>query len=129
MTLLSHAKSVIRANYSNPPAHGGEIVATILSDPELRARWVDEVGVMRGRINANRRAFVRGLQEAGAVGDHEALMRQRGMFSLLPLGEDRVSRLREEFALYVVGSGRVNVAGLTAENVGPVCRAIAAVTG
>jgi aspartate/tyrosine/aromatic aminotransferase len=128
-TLLSHAKSVIRANYSNPPAHGGEIVATILSDPELRARWVDEVGIMRGRINANRRAFVRGLQEAGAVGDHEALMRQRGMFSLLPLGEDRVSRLREEFALYVVGSGRVNVAGLTAENVGPVCRAIAAVTG
>ena len=68
------------------------------------------------------------LQAAGAPGNHEALMRQRGMFSLLPLGEERVTRLREEFGIYVVGKGRVNVAGLTEDNLGPVCRAIAAVT-
>ena len=115
-TLLSHAKGAVRANYSNPPAHGGEIVATILGDDGLRARWVDEVAIMRGRINGNRRAFVAGLQAAGAPGDHESLMRQRGMFSLLPLGEERVARLRDEYAIYVVGKGRINVAGLTAAN-------------
>jgi aspartate/tyrosine/aromatic aminotransferase len=127
-TLLSHAKGVVRANYSNPPAHGGEIVAAILADDGLRARWVDEVATMRGRINGNRRAFVAGLQAAGASGDHEGLLRQRGMFSLLPLGEERVARLRDDYAIYVVGKGRVNVAGLTAANLGPVCRALAAVT-
>jgi aspartate/tyrosine/aromatic aminotransferase len=126
--LLSHVKSVIRANYSNPPAHGGEIVATVLADESLRARWVDEVGMMRDRINGNRARFVTGLQAAGAPGNHEALMRQRGMFSLLPLGEARVARLRDEFGIYVVGKGRVNVAGLTGANLEPVCRAIAAVT-
>jgi aspartate/tyrosine/aromatic aminotransferase len=127
-TLLSHAKGVIRANYSNPPAHGGEIVATVLADEALRTQWVSEVRVMRDRINGNRGKFVARLQEAGAPGNHEALMRQRGMFSLLPLGEQRVARLRDEFAIYVVGKGRVNVAGLTEKNLGPVCRAIAAVS-
>ncbi len=127
-SLLSHAKGVVRANYSNPPAHGGEIVAAILGDDALRARWVDEVATMRGRINGNRAAFVAGLQAAGAPGNHESLMRQRGMFSLLPLGEERVARLRDDYAIYVVGKGRVNVAGLTAANLGPVCEALAAVT-
>ncbi len=127
-TLLSHAKSAVRANYSNPPAHGGEIVATVLADEELRARWIDEVGMMRDRINGNRARFVAGLGAAAAPGDHEALLRQRGMFSLLPLGEERVARLRDEFAVYVVGKGRVNVAGITEANLEPVCRAIAAVT-
>ena len=125
-TLLSHAKAVVRANYSNPPAHGGEIVATILGDDELRERWFGEVTAMRDRINGNRERFVAGLAAAGA-GDHERLLRQRGMFSLLPLGEDRVARLRDEFGIYVVGSGRVNVAGLTESNLEPVCRALAAV--
>ena len=127
-SLLSHAKGVVRANYSNPPAHGGEIVAAILGDEALRARWVDEVATMRGRINGNRAAFVAGLKAAGAPGNHEGLMRQRGMFSLLPLGEERVARLRDDYAIYVVGKGRVNVAGLTAANLGPVCEALAAVT-
>jgi aspartate/tyrosine/aromatic aminotransferase len=127
-TLLSHAKGVIRANYSNPPAHGGEIVATVLADPDLRAAWVEEVSTMRDRINGNRARFVAGLEAAGAPGDHGSLLRQRGMFSLLPLGEERVARLRDEFAVYVVGKGRVNVAGLTEENLGPVCAAIAAVS-
>jgi aspartate aminotransferase len=127
-SLLSHAKGVVRANYSNPPAHGGEIVATILGDDGLRTRWLDEVAFMRDRINGNRRAFVSGLQAAGAPGDHASLMRQRGMFSLLPLGVERVTRLRDEYAIYVVGTGRVNVAGLTDANVGPVCEALATVT-
>ncbi len=126
--LLSHAKAVVRANYSNPPAHGGEIVATVLADEALRARWMDEVGVMRDRINGNRARFVAGLKAAGAPGNHEALMRQRGMFSLLPLGDERVAKLRDDFGIYVVGKGRVNVAGLTEANLEPVCRAIAAVT-
>jgi aspartate/tyrosine/aromatic aminotransferase len=127
-TLLSHAKGVIRANYSNPPAHGGEIVATVLTDPALKAQWINEVGMMRDRINGNRAKFVAGLVEAGAPGNHDALMRQHGMFSLLPLGEERVARLRDEFGVYVVGKGRVNVAGLTERNLDPVCRAIATVT-
>jgi aspartate/tyrosine/aromatic aminotransferase len=127
-SLLSHAKGVVRASYSNPPAHGGEIVAAILADDGLRTRWVDEVTLMRDRINGNRRAFVSGLQAAGARGDHASLMRQRGMFSLLPLGVERVARLRDEYAIYVVGTGRVNVAGLTAANIGPVCEALATVT-
>jgi aspartate/tyrosine/aromatic aminotransferase len=125
--LLTHAKAAVRANYSNPPAHGGEIVATILADDALRARWQAEVGMMRDRINGNRRRFVAGLQAAGAPGEHEGLLRQRGMFSLLPLGQARVARLRDEFAIYAVGSGRINVAGLTRANLDPVCRALAVV--
>jgi aspartate/tyrosine/aromatic aminotransferase len=125
--LLSHAKGVVRANYSTPPAHGGEIVATILDDDELRARWMDEVTGMRDRINGNRARFVAGLRAAGVPGDHEALQRQRGMFSLLPLGVERVTRLREEFAIYAVGSGRINVAGMTEANLATVCRALAVV--
>jgi aspartate/tyrosine/aromatic aminotransferase len=127
-TLLSHAKAVVRANYSNPPAHGGEIVATILADDGLRARWVAEVAAMRERINLNRRKFVAGLEAAGAPGAHQALLRQRGMFSLLPLGDERVARLRDEFAVYVVGRGRINVAGVTEANLGAVCQAIAVVS-
>jgi len=127
-TLLSHAKAAIRSNYSTPPAHGGEIVATVLADPELTERWIGEVGTMRDRINGNRARFVEGLRAAGAPGNHEALLRQRGMFSLLPLGEERVARLRDEFGVYVVGAGRVNVAGLTTDNLEPVCQAITAVT-
>jgi aspartate/tyrosine/aromatic aminotransferase len=127
-TLLSHAKGAIRSNYSTPPAHGGEIVATVLADPALKEQWVDEVGVMRDRINGNRAKFVAGLRAAGAPGNHDSLLRQRGMFSLLPLGQERVARLRDEFGLYLVGAGRVNVAGLTTANLEPVCRAIVAVS-
>jgi aspartate/tyrosine/aromatic aminotransferase len=125
-TLLTHAKATVRANYSNPPAHGGEVVATILADPALTARWEEEVTAMRGRINGNRQAFVAGLAAAGAP-DFSRLLRQRGMFSLLGLSNDQVKRLKEEFAVYVVGGGRVNVAGLTKANLEPTCKAIAAV--
>ena len=126
VTLLSHAKATVRANYSNPPAHGGEVVATILADEALRARWVDEVSAMRARIKGNRRLFVDGLREAGAP-DFSRLLDQRGMFSLLGLSAGQVRRLKEEHAVYVVGGGRVNVAGITQRNLEPACRAIAAV--
>jgi aspartate/tyrosine/aromatic aminotransferase len=126
-TVLTHAKAAIRANYSNPPAHGGEIVATILGDAALRAGWEAEVTAMRQRIATNRRAFVDGLAAAGAPGDWSGLLDQRGMFSLLGLSADQVRRLREEHAVYLVGAGRLNVAGLTSTNLGPACRAIAAV--
>lgn len=127
VALLSHAKAAVRANYSNPPAHGGEIVATVLSDAALRSRWEDEVRVMRERINGNRAAFVAGLSAAGVAGDHSRLLRQRGMFSLLGLSDEQVRRLREEHAVYVVGRGRVNVAGITRANLEGVCKAIRAV--
>jgi aspartate/tyrosine/aromatic aminotransferase len=127
-TLLSHAKAAIRANYSNPPAHGGEIVATVLGDDELRRRWIEELGQMRSRINSNRSKLVDGLALAGAPGDHDRLLRQRGMFSLLGLTTEQVTRLRDDHAVYVVGKGRVNVAGLTTANLEPVCEALAAVT-
>jgi aspartate aminotransferase len=126
--LFSHAKAAVRANYSNPPAHGGEIVATILADDELRGRWEDEVRVMRERINGNRHDFVAGLSAAGVPGDHDRLLTQRGMFSLLGLSDDQVRRLKEDHAVYVVGKGRVNVAGITRANLEVVCRAIAAIS-
>ncbi|HEY8198816.1 MAG TPA: amino acid aminotransferase, partial [Candidatus Limnocylindrales bacterium] len=124
--LMSHAKAVVRTLYSNPPAHGGEVVATVLLDAGLRARWEGEVAGMRDRINGNRRRFVEGLQAADAPFDPEPLLRQRGMFSLLDMTTDQVGRLREERAIYLVGAGRVNVAGLTNANLEPVCAAIAA---
>jgi aspartate aminotransferase len=126
VTLLSHARVAVRANYSSPPAHGGEVVATILADAALRARWVDEVTAMRTRISGNRRLFVDGLREAGAP-DFSRLLQQKGMFSLLGLSAEQVRRLKEDHAVYVVGGGRVNVAGITQRNLEPACRAIAAV--
>lgn len=126
VTLLSHARVAVRANYSSPPAHGGEVVATILADERLRARWVDEVTAMRARISGNRRLFVDGLRDAGAP-DFSRLLQQKGMFSLLGLSADQVRRLKEDHAVYVVGGGRVNVAGITQRNLEPACRAIAAV--
>jgi aspartate/tyrosine/aromatic aminotransferase len=125
--LLSHAKAVVRSNYSNPPAHGGEIVATILLDPVLRARWEAEVAAMRERIKDNRRRFVDGLGAAGVPIDPLPLLRQRGMFSLLAMTAEQVARLRQDHGVYVVGRGRVNVAGLTSTNIGPASAAIAAV--
>ena len=84
---------------------------------------------MRERINGNRRRFAEGLAEVGLASRRDGILRQRGMFSLLGLRDEQVARLRDEFAIYVVGGGRVNVAGLTSSTIGPVCRAIAEVVG
>jgi aspartate/tyrosine/aromatic aminotransferase len=116
---LSHLKISIRSNYSNPPAHGADIVETILADPDLAA--------MRNRILGNRSALVEALVAAGVPGDWDPIRHQRGMFALLGLSADQVARLRDEFGVYVVGRGRINVAGLTAANLPSVVGAVKAV--
>jgi aspartate/tyrosine/aromatic aminotransferase len=124
---LTHLKIAIRANYSNPPAHGGDIVETILTDAALRARWEVDLAEMRNRILGNRAALVEALLAAGVPGRWDPIRQQRGMFALLGLSADQVTRLRDEFAVYVVSRGRINVAGLTAANLPHVIAAVKAV--
>jgi aspartate aminotransferase len=125
--VLSQLKACIRTNYSNPPAHGSEIVTTILGDPQLRGMWDGEVRDIRERINGMRTLFVQTLADVGIVRDFSFVARQRGMFSFSGLNPEQVRLLRDEHAIYIVGSGRINVAGMTADNVRPLCEAIAAV--
>jgi aspartate/tyrosine/aromatic aminotransferase len=113
----SQIDKVIRANYSNPPAHGAEVVNKILRDAELRKQWTGEVATMRNRINAMRTELVKALKDHGVPGDYSFIQRQRGMFSFSGLTKNQVERLRDEYAIYVVGSGRINVAGLTSCNI------------
>ncbi|MBK5144770.1 aspartate/tyrosine/aromatic aminotransferase [Budviciaceae bacterium BWR-B9] len=124
---FSQVKSVIRANYSNPPAHGASIVATILSNPTLRATWEQELTDMRQRIHRMRQLFVNTLQEKGAQQDFSFIIQQNGMFSFSGLTQEQVLRLRSDYAIYAVNSGRINVAGMTLDNMAPLCEAIVAV--
>jgi aspartate/tyrosine/aromatic aminotransferase len=124
---LSHLKIAIRSNYSNPPAHGGDIVETILTDSALRAQWEVDLAGMRNRILGNRAALVEAFIAADVPGQWDPIRHQRGMFALLGLSSDQVARLRDEFAVYVVGRGRINVAGLTAANLPHVVAAVKAV--
>jgi aspartate/tyrosine/aromatic aminotransferase len=124
---MSHIKQSIRANYSNPPSHGAAIVATILTDPRLRAEWEVELAAMRDRINGMRRLFVETLARQGAGRDFSFIKRQRGMFSFSGLNRTQVDRLRDEHAIYIVGSGRINVAGMTETNMDRLCAAIVGV--
>lgn len=126
-TAFSQVKYTIRANYSNPPAHGAAVVATILSNQALRSIWEQELTDMRQRIQRMRQLFVNTLQEKGAGRDFSFIIQQNGMFSFSGLTKDQVIRLREEFAVYAVNSGRVNVAGMTPDNMAPLCEAIVAV--
>jgi aspartate aminotransferase len=124
---LSQLKICARTNYSNPPAHGGAIVTTILSDPALRKQWQEELAGMRARILGMRKAFVDGLARAGAKQDFSFITEQNGMFSFSGLGKDQVERLKAEDGIYIVGSGRINVAGMTESNMTMLCEAIVAV--
>ncbi|MEJ4043372.1 amino acid aminotransferase [Erwinia sp. SLM-02] len=126
-TAFSQVKATIRANYSNPPSHGAAVVATILSNSALRALWEQELADMRQRIQRMRQLFVNTLQDKGAKGDFSFIINQNGMFSFSGLTKDQVVRLREEFGVYAVNSGRVNVAGMTPDNMSPLCEAIVAV--
>jgi aspartate/tyrosine/aromatic aminotransferase len=126
-TVQSQVKATIRANYSNPPAHGAELVTTVLGDAELRKLWEREVGEMRARINGMRELLVRTLKAKGVPGDYSFITRQRGMFSFSGLTPPQVESLKKKYAIYIVGSGRINVAGITEQNVGPLCEAIAEV--
>jgi aspartate/tyrosine/aromatic aminotransferase len=123
--VLSQFKACIRANYSNPPAHGAAIITTVLNDPQLRAEWEGEVASMRDRINGMRRLFVDALKARGVQRDFSFITRQRGMFSFSGLTKDQVEALRAKYAIYVLGSGRINVAGMTESNMDRLCDAIA----
>lgn len=125
---MSHLKSTIRVIYSNPPAHGGLVVATILSDAGLRAHWLEELAAMRDRIKAMRTALVEGLAERKVPGDFSFIAGQRGMFSFSGLSDEVVQWLRSEKSIYVVAGGRINLAGLTRANIAYVCDAIAQAT-
>ncbi len=126
-TVQSQVKACIRANYSNPPAHGAELVTAVLSDGELRKVWEKEVAQMRQRINGMRELLVKTLKAKGVPGDYSFITRQRGMFSFSGLTPSQVEALKQKHAIYIVGSGRINVAGITEQNVGPLCEAIAEV--
>ncbi|PXV78759.1 amino acid aminotransferase [Pantoea sp. PNA 03-3] len=126
-TAFSQVKYTIRANYSNPPSHGAAVVATILGNDALRTIWQQELSDMRQRIQRMRQLFVNTLAEKGAQQDFSFIIKQNGMFSFSGLTKDQVIRLREEFGVYAVNSGRVNVAGMTPDNMSALCEAIVAV--
>ncbi|WP_341305009.1 amino acid aminotransferase [Pseudomonas sp. TMP25] len=125
--VLSQVKRVIRTNYSNPPTHGASVVATVLNSPELRAMWEVELGEMRERIRGMRMSMVEQLAALGAKRDFSFVAEQRGMFSYSGLTTEQVERLRNEFAIYAVGTGRICVAALNQRNLPAVTQAIAAV--
>ncbi|MDI5849988.1 amino acid aminotransferase [Shewanella xiamenensis] len=122
---FSQVKRTIRANYSNPPAHGALIVSTILSDASLKALWVQELTEMRERIAEMRTLFVQSLKDEGVTQDFSFISRQNGMFSFSGLNKAQVARLKDEFGIYIVGSGRISVAGMTKTNMPVICKAIA----
>ena len=123
-TALTQVKSIIRTLYSNPASHGGATVATVLNDPQLRQEWENELTEMRERIKKMRHLFVQLLKEYGAKQDFGFIMEQNGMFSFSGLTPEQVDRLREEFAIYAVRSGRINVAGITEDNIRYLCESI-----
>lgn len=125
--VLSQLKIVIRANYSNPPTFGAHVVATVLITPELRAMWEAELAEMRERIRQTRHALVAKLQAAGVIGDLSYITRQKGMFSYSGLSKDQMQRLRSEFGVYGVDSGRICVAAINSRNIDAVAAALAKV--
>jgi aromatic-amino-acid transaminase len=125
--VLSQLKIVIRTNYSNPPTHGAQIVATVLVTPALRAQWEEELAGMRVRIKAMRASLVDKLAAAGVEHDMGFIAQQQGMFSYSGLDAAQMQRLRSEFGIYGVDSGRICVAALNAKNIDAVVTAIAKV--
>jgi len=122
---LSQLKRVVRTNYSNPPRHGAAIVATILSDPDLRRLWREELDTMRQRIMRLREQFVASMKTLGH--DFRFLLRQKGMFSYSGLSPMQVDELKNKHGVYIVGSGRINVAGMSENKMDSFCRAVASV--
>lgn len=128
--LLSRAKSCVRTNYSNPPLHGAAVVATVLDDGDLTAAWHDELADMRRRIHDMRGALAAGLDSRGvhlSDAGNGFITRQNGMFSFAGLSPEEVERLQTEHAVYILGSGRINVAGITPSNIDRLCDAVAEV--
>jgi aromatic-amino-acid transaminase len=125
--VLSQLKRVIRTNYSNPPMHGGQVVATVLSTPELRRLWEEELTGMRLRIREMRRLLVDKLAANSASQNFDFVVRQRGMFSYSGLSKTQVERLRNEYSIYAIDTGRICVAALNSSNIDLVAKAIASV--
>ena len=120
-------ETINRQAISFPPDHGARVVTTILGDPALRADWEGELTDMRDRMNRLRRALASALRDACGSDRFGYLADQRGMFSLLGGSDEQIARLREEFGVYVVGGGRLNMAGLTDESIPRVAKAIATI--
>ena len=125
--VLSQLKVMVRTNYSNPPIHGGAVVAAVLGDPALRAMWEGELAEMRVRIKAMRQKLVDGLKAAGVKEDMSFITKQIGMFSYSGLNKDQMVRLRSEFGIYGTDTGRMCVAALNSKNIDYVCASIAKV--
>ncbi|MBS1186123.1 MAG: aspartate/tyrosine/aromatic aminotransferase [Burkholderiaceae bacterium] len=125
--VLSQLKRVIRTNYSNPPVHGAQVVANVLGTPELRQKWENELGAMRERIHAMRHALADKLKQKVSGQSFDFIVRQQGMFSYSGLSQAQVARLRNEFSIYAVDTGRICVAALNSHNIDRVADAIAQV--
>ena len=125
--VLSQLKIVIRTNYSNPPTFGAQVVATVLGTPVLRDQWEGELQGMRERIRATRHALVAKLTAAGVQGDLSYIVQQKGMFSYSGLAREQMQRLRSEFGVYGLDSGRICVAAINSKNIDAVVVALAAV--
>ena len=125
--ILSQLKRIVRTNYSNPPTHGGKIVATVLANAELRKLWETELTEMRERIKAMRKLLVKSIHERVPGSDFSFIERQRGMFSYSGITKPQVERLRNEYSIYLIETGRICVAALNTKNIGYVADAIAKV--
>jgi len=125
--VLSQLKRIVRTNYSNPPTHGGQIVATVLGNPQLSHLWDRELGAMRERIKAIRKQLVQTIHAKAPGTDFSFVLQQRGMFSYSGLTKEQVHRLRAEFSIYAIETGRICVAALNTKNVDYVADAIAKV--
>ena len=124
--VYSQINNVVRTIYSVPPDHGAVVVATILNDPDLKAAWRVELAEMRSRLREMRVLLNDALIEKAPGHDFSHLVRARGMFCFLGITEDQVNRLKSEYGVYMVGSSRINTAGITAKNVNQLADAIAA---
>jgi aromatic-amino-acid transaminase len=127
LRVLSQLKRIVRTNYSNPPTHGGQIVATVLGNPQLSSLWDRELGAMRERIKLMRKQIVQTILAKAPGTDFSFILQQRGMFSYTGLTKDQVRRLRAEFSIYAIETGRICVAALNTKNVDYVADAIAKV--
>jgi aspartate aminotransferase len=126
---LQHLLNVARSTYSMPPAHGAAIVSTILHDQALRQLWEEELTSMRDRMNACRNLLADRLAQQGVGAAFDHIRAQRGMFSYLGVSVEQVARLREEYSIYMVNSGRINIAGVNQQNLEYLADALAAVSG
>ena len=125
--MQSQVKTIIRTMYSNPPTHGGAIVNTILADATLQTKWAAELDEMRERISGLRSQFVDTMKQLAPEHDFDFINQQRGMFSYSGLSKEQAVKLREEHSIYILNSGRINIAGINASNRDQICKSIAAV--